>query len=122
MKKAVYPAALAARSVPWILTRWRSFILLSVFCAANVLRPARKKPCIWGLRRRPLRLLQIRIKMKDGEVYMKQKICALLLALLVMAAAVPAMAAESDKPDNSNYQQSDDGCKDGVCPWKKGGK
>ena len=69
MKKAVYPAALAARSVPWILTRWRSFILLSVFCAANVLRPARKKPCIWGLRRRPLRLLQIRIKMKDGEVY-----------------------------------------------------
>ena len=40
---------------------------------------------------------------------MKQKICALLLALLVMAAAVPAMAAESDKPDYSNYQQSDDG-------------
>ena len=53
---------------------------------------------------------------------MKQKICALLLALLVMAAVVPAMAAESDKPDNSNYQQRDDGCKDGVCPWKKGGK
>ena len=53
---------------------------------------------------------------------MKQKICALLLALLVMAAAVPAMAAESDTPKSSSYQQSDNGCKDGVCPWRKGGK
>ncbi|WP_187626301.1 hypothetical protein [Selenomonas caprae] len=53
---------------------------------------------------------------------MKQKFCALLLALLVMAAAVPAMAAASDTPTGSNYQQSDDGCKDGVCPWRKGGK
>lgn len=53
---------------------------------------------------------------------MKQKICVLLLTLLLMIAAVPAMAAESDTPANSNYQQNDDGCKDGVCPWRKGGK
>ena len=53
---------------------------------------------------------------------MKKKICVWLLTMLFMAAAVPAMAAESDTPDNSNYQQSDDGCKDGVCPWRKGGK
>ncbi len=53
---------------------------------------------------------------------MKQKICVLLLTLLLMAAAVSAMAAESDTSDNSNYQQSEDGCKDGVCPWRKGGK
>ena len=52
---------------------------------------------------------------------MKQKIFAMLLALLVMAVSVPALAAESDN-NGSNYQQSDDGCKDGVCPWRKGGK
>ena len=53
---------------------------------------------------------------------MKQKICVLLLTLLLMIAAVPAMAAESDTPDNDNYQQSEDNCKDGVCPWRKGEK
>ena len=54
---------------------------------------------------------------------MKRKICILLLTLLLMLAVVPAMAAESDiSDDNSNYQQSEDGCKDGVCPWRKGGK
>ena len=54
---------------------------------------------------------------------MKQKICVLLLTLLLMVDAVPVMAAESDtSDDNSNYQQSEDGCKDGVCPWRKGGK
>ncbi len=58
----------------------------------------------------------------EGGLKMKQKICVWLLTMLLMAAAVPAMAAESDTPDNGNYQQSDDGCKDGVCPWRKGGK
>ena len=53
---------------------------------------------------------------------MKQKICVWLLTMLLMAAAVPAMAAESDTSDTSNYQQSEDGCKDGVCPWRKGEK
>jgi hypothetical protein len=53
---------------------------------------------------------------------MTRKIFALLLSLLVMVSAVLAMAAESDTPDNGNYQQSEDGCKDGVCPWRKGGK
>ncbi len=53
---------------------------------------------------------------------MKRKICVLLLPLLLMVAAVPVMAAESDTSDNDNYQQSEDGCKDGVCPWRKGGK
>ena len=52
---------------------------------------------------------------------MKQKIFALLLALIVMAVSAPAMAAESDENNSSNYQQSDNGCKDGVCPWKRGG-
>lgn len=55
---------------------------------------------------------------------MKKKICVWLLTMLLMAAAVPVMAAESDTSDTStsNYQQSEDGCKDGVCPWRKGGK
>ena len=54
---------------------------------------------------------------------MKKKICVWLLTMLLMVAAVPVMAAESDtSDDNSNYQQSEDGCKDGVCPWRKGGK